>query len=138
MGTIPRPRIVSRSTDLEADDLPEQVTITVRELAGAVKQGLLALSDSHQRHCAYTTRVLTYYDSCQWIRIFPTTFCGRSLAWSAIAQGGFRTVRCERRCILIMHVVIRNVCGENSASTPNCTRHIPAHPHGCEPNALTN
>src|SRR5438105_4921183 len=42
MGTIPRPRIVSRSTDLEADDLPEQVTITVRELAGAVKQGLLA------------------------------------------------------------------------------------------------
>ena len=44
MGTIPRPRIVSRSTDLEADDLPEQVTITVRELAGAVKQGLLALS----------------------------------------------------------------------------------------------
>jgi hypothetical protein len=44
MGTIPRPRIVSRSTDLEADDLPEQVTISVRELAGAVKQGLLALS----------------------------------------------------------------------------------------------
>ena len=44
MGTIPGPRIVSRSTDLEADDLPEQVTITVRELAGAVKQGLLALS----------------------------------------------------------------------------------------------
>ena len=44
MGTIPRPRIVSRSTDLEADDLPEQVAITVRELAGAVKQGLLALS----------------------------------------------------------------------------------------------
>jgi putative transposase len=44
MVTIPRPRIVSRSTDLEAEDLPEQVTIAVRELAGAVKKGLLALS----------------------------------------------------------------------------------------------
>jgi putative transposase len=44
MGTISRPRIVSRSTDLEADDLPDQVTIAVRELAGTVKEGLLALS----------------------------------------------------------------------------------------------
>ena len=40
MGTIPRPRIVSPSTNLDVEDLPEQVTITVRELAGAVKQGL--------------------------------------------------------------------------------------------------
>src|SRR5438876_4051413 len=44
MVTIPRPRIVRRSADLEAEDLPEQVTIAVRDLAGAVKQGLLALS----------------------------------------------------------------------------------------------
>ena len=44
MVTIPRPRIISRSTDLEPEDLPEQVTIAVRELAGAVKKGLLALS----------------------------------------------------------------------------------------------
>jgi len=44
MVTIRRPRIVTGSTDLEADDLPEQVTIAVRELAGAVKKGLLALS----------------------------------------------------------------------------------------------
>ena len=44
MGTIPRPRIVSRSTELDADDLPDRVTITVRELAGTVKEGLLALS----------------------------------------------------------------------------------------------
>src|SRR5262252_1640204 len=46
MVTIPRPRIISRSTDLEPEDLPEQVTIAVRELAGAVKKGLLALSVS--------------------------------------------------------------------------------------------
>lgn len=44
MVTIPRPRIVTRSIDLEKDDLPEQVTIAVRDLAGAVKKGLLALS----------------------------------------------------------------------------------------------
>src|SRR2546428_4252956 len=44
MGTIPRPRIVSRSTELDADDLPDRVTITVRELVGAAKEGLLALS----------------------------------------------------------------------------------------------
>ena len=44
MVTIPRPRIVRRSADLEAEDLPEQVTIAVRDLAGAVKKGLLALS----------------------------------------------------------------------------------------------
>ena len=44
MVTRPRPRIVRRSADLEAEDLPEQVTIAVRDLAGAVKKGLLALS----------------------------------------------------------------------------------------------
>src|SRR5260370_6524584 len=44
MVTIPRPRIVTGSTELEADELPEEVTIAVRELAGAVKKGLLALS----------------------------------------------------------------------------------------------
>jgi transposase-like protein len=44
MTTIPRPRLVSRSTDLEAEDLPEQVTIALRELAGAAKEGLLAFS----------------------------------------------------------------------------------------------
>jgi putative transposase len=44
MVTIPRPRIVSRSTDLEAEDLPEQVSVALRELVGAAKQGLLALS----------------------------------------------------------------------------------------------
>jgi putative transposase len=42
--TIPRPRLVSRSTQLEAEDLPEQVTIALRELAGAAKEGLLAFS----------------------------------------------------------------------------------------------
>jgi putative transposase len=42
--TLPRPRLVSRSTDLEADDLPEQVTIALRELAGSAKEGLLAFS----------------------------------------------------------------------------------------------
>jgi transposase-like protein len=35
---------VSGSTDLEAEDLPEQVTIALRELAGAAKEGLLAFS----------------------------------------------------------------------------------------------
>ena len=44
MTTIPRPRLVSRSTDLEREDLPEQVTIALRELAGAAKDGLLAFS----------------------------------------------------------------------------------------------
>jgi hypothetical protein len=33
MTTIPRPRFVSRSTDLAAEDLLEQVTIALRELA---------------------------------------------------------------------------------------------------------
>jgi putative transposase len=44
MTTIPRPRLVSRSTDLEAEGLPEQVTIALRELAGTAKEGLLAFS----------------------------------------------------------------------------------------------
>jgi putative transposase len=44
MGTIPRPRIVGPSTNLDVEDLPDQVTIAVRALAGAVKDGLLALS----------------------------------------------------------------------------------------------
>jgi putative transposase len=44
MSSVPRPRIVSRSNDLEAEDLPEQVTIGLRELVGAAKEGLLALS----------------------------------------------------------------------------------------------
>jgi len=44
MGSVPRPRIVSRSSDLEAEDLPEHVTIALRELAGAARDGLLALS----------------------------------------------------------------------------------------------
>jgi transposase-like protein len=44
MATIPRPRIVGRSSDLEAEDLPEQGTVAVRELVGAAKEGLLALS----------------------------------------------------------------------------------------------
>lgn len=43
MGTIPQPRIVSKS-ELEAADLPEQVTVALAELAGAAKEGLLALS----------------------------------------------------------------------------------------------
>src|SRR5205085_4835087 len=44
MTTIPRPRLVSRSNDLAAEDMPEQVTIALRELAGAAKEGLLAFS----------------------------------------------------------------------------------------------
>jgi transposase-like protein len=44
MTTIPRPRLVSRSTELAAEDVPEQVTIALRELAGAAKEGLLAFS----------------------------------------------------------------------------------------------
>src|SRR4249919_1659864 len=44
MTTIPRPRLVSRSTDLAAEDMPEQVTIALGELAGAAKEGLLAFS----------------------------------------------------------------------------------------------
>lgn len=44
MTTLPRPRLVSRSTDLEAEDLPEQVTIALREIAGTAKEGLLAFS----------------------------------------------------------------------------------------------
>ncbi len=44
MTTIPRPRLVSGSTDLAAEDIPEQVTIALRELAGAAKEGLLAFS----------------------------------------------------------------------------------------------
>jgi len=44
MTTLPRPRLVSRSTDLEAEDLPEPVTIALREVAGAAKEGLLAFS----------------------------------------------------------------------------------------------
>jgi putative transposase len=42
--TIPRPRIVTASSDLEAQDLPEQVTIALHELAGVAKEGLLAFS----------------------------------------------------------------------------------------------
>jgi putative transposase len=44
MTTIPRPRLVSRSSDLATEDMPEQVTIALRELAGAAKEGLLAFS----------------------------------------------------------------------------------------------
>ena len=44
MTTILRPRLVGRSTDLESEDLPEQVTIALRELAGTAKEGLLAFS----------------------------------------------------------------------------------------------
>jgi putative transposase len=44
MTTIPRPRLVSGSTDLAVEDIPEQVTIALRELAGAAKEGLLAFS----------------------------------------------------------------------------------------------
>ena len=44
MTSIARPRLVSRSTDLEAEDVPEQVTIALREIAGAAKEGLLAFS----------------------------------------------------------------------------------------------
>ena len=44
MTTIPRPRIVTASSDLDAQDLPEQVTIALRELAGVAKEGLLAFS----------------------------------------------------------------------------------------------
>ena len=43
MATIRQPRIVSKR-ELEASDLPEQVTVALAELAGAAKQGLLALS----------------------------------------------------------------------------------------------
>ncbi len=39
MTTIPRPRLVSRSADLEAEDLPEQITIALREVVGAAKEG---------------------------------------------------------------------------------------------------
>ena len=44
MVSVSRPRIVSRSAALEAEDLPEQVSIGLRELVGAAKEGLLALS----------------------------------------------------------------------------------------------
>lgn len=44
MTTIPRPRLVSRSADLESEDLPERITIALREVAGAAKEGLLAFS----------------------------------------------------------------------------------------------
>jgi hypothetical protein len=44
MTTIPRPRVVSTSTGLEAEDLPKQVTVALRELADTVKEGLLAFS----------------------------------------------------------------------------------------------
>ena len=40
MSSVPRPRIVSRSNDLEAEDLPERVTIGLRKLVGAAKDGL--------------------------------------------------------------------------------------------------
>lgn len=43
MATIPRPRVVSKP-EIEAADLPEQVTIALTELAGAAREGLLALS----------------------------------------------------------------------------------------------
>ncbi len=43
MATIPRPRIITKPA-LEAADLPEQVTVALAELAGAAKEGLLALS----------------------------------------------------------------------------------------------
>jgi putative transposase len=44
MVSVPRPRIVRRSTDLEEEDLPEQVSVALHELVGAAKEGLLALS----------------------------------------------------------------------------------------------
>jgi transposase-like protein len=44
MVSVSRPRIVRRSTDLEEEDLPEQVSVALRELVGAAKEGLLALS----------------------------------------------------------------------------------------------
>jgi putative transposase len=43
LAKIPQPRIVSKA-ELEAADLPERVTVALAELAGAAKEGLLALS----------------------------------------------------------------------------------------------
>ena len=43
MPTIPQPRVVSKQ-ELQASDLPERVTVALTELAGAARQGLLALS----------------------------------------------------------------------------------------------
>ena len=51
MTTIPRPRLVSRSTDLEAEELSEQITIALRracwqcELAFSVGIGLAVLDE---------------------------------------------------------------------------------------------
>jgi putative transposase len=44
VATIRRPRIVSKKPEIEAADLPDQVTIALKDLAGAAKEGLLALS----------------------------------------------------------------------------------------------
>jgi len=43
LATIPQARIVSKG-EVEASELPERVTVALAELAGAAKQGLLALS----------------------------------------------------------------------------------------------
>ncbi len=41
MATIPRPRVVSK-WDLTAADLPERVTVSLTELSGSIKDGLLS------------------------------------------------------------------------------------------------
>jgi alkanesulfonate monooxygenase SsuD/methylene tetrahydromethanopterin reductase-like flavin-dependent oxidoreductase (luciferase family) len=46
---------VSRSTDLETEDVPEQVTIALREIAGAAKEGLRIVE------CADTAGFETYH-----------------------------------------------------------------------------
>ncbi len=43
MGTIPQLRVGAKA-EIGSADLPEQVTVALAALAGAVKEGLLALS----------------------------------------------------------------------------------------------
>ena len=42
MTTIPRPPRVPETSDLEAEDIHEQVTIAFGELAGAANEGVVA------------------------------------------------------------------------------------------------
>ena len=44
MPTIPRPRVVTGSSDLESEDLPEQVTIHVTQSGWGFREASLTLS----------------------------------------------------------------------------------------------
>jgi hypothetical protein len=84
MATIPHPGLANRSTDMVVQDVPEQVTIALRELASAAKEGLLAFSSAATpRGYRIPTHVTWIASPLQFVMMFSLTETrvpGRSFA----------------------------------------------------------